>query len=213
MAPSRWLGGRRPRRCAALARLVTLTAVALIAACSGSDDVDQADATPTPDVAVSAPATSASEPAAGAQASPAAGPADSTIIGSDYAFDASDVTAGDSVGFVNESDVEAHEMIVMRVTDDAVTFEDIQQLLAEDPEGPPPEFLEEAGFAFAMPGETAEQTVTMEQGRYLLLCFIPQNTPPDVVADMMESSEPPAPPSDAGPPHVALGMVDLIEVE
>lgn len=39
-----------------------------------------------------------------------------------------------------------------------------------------------------MPGEPEEQTVAMDQGRYLLLCFIPQNTPPDVVADMMESS-------------------------
>jgi hypothetical protein len=64
-----------------------------------------------------------------------------------------------------------------------------------------------------MPGEPEEQTVAMDQGRYLLLCFIPQNTPPDVVADMLESSEPPAPSSDAGPPHVALDMVDLIEVE
>jgi len=201
------------RRRAALARLVALTAVALIAACSGSDDVDRADATPTPDIAVSAPAESASAPAADAQASPAAGPADSTITGSDYAFDAGDVAAGDTVGFVNESDVEAHEMVVMRVTDDAVTLEDIQQLLAEDTEGPPPDFLEEAGFAFAMPGETAPQTVTMEQGRYLLLCFIPQNAPPELVAEMMESSEPPSLPSEVGPPHVALGMVDLIDVE
>jgi plastocyanin len=72
-----------------------------------------------------------------------------------------DVSAGDTVEFVNDSDKEAHEMVVMRVTDDSVTLEDIQQqLLAEDSEGPPAEFLEEAGFAFAMPGETAEQTVT-----------------------------------------------------
>lgn len=202
----------RPRR-VALVRLVALVAVALATACSGSEDAAEADSTPAPDAAVSAPADTASAPADGGSPSQAAGPADATITGTDYAFNVGDVAAGDTVEFVNESDVEAHEMIVMKVTDDAVTLEEIQQLLAEDPEGPPPEFLEEAGFAFAMPGETAEQTVTMDQGRYLLLCFIPQNTPPDAVADMMESSEPPAPPSDAGPPHVALGMVDLIEVE
>lgn len=200
----------RPRQ-VALVRLVALVAVALATACSGSEDAGEADSTPAPDAAVSAPADTAS--ADGAGPSQAAGPADATITGTDYAFNADDVAAGDTVEFVNESDVEAHEMVVMKVTDDAVTFEEIQQLLAEDTEGPPPEFLEEAGFAFAMPGETAEQTVTMDQGRYLLLCFIPQNTSPDVAAEMMESSEPPAPPSDAGPPHVALGMVDLIEVE
>jgi plastocyanin len=51
-----------------------------------------------------------------------------------------DVSAGDTVEFVNDSDKEAHEMVVMRVTDDSVTLEDIQQLLAEDSEGPPAEF-------------------------------------------------------------------------
>lgn len=200
----------RPRRPALALALVV---VALATACSGSQEADPADSTPTPEPAVSAPADAASAPAGGASPSPAAGPADATITGSDFAFDAGDVAAGDTVEFVNDSDVEAHEMVVMKVTDDAVTLEEIQQLLAEDTEGPPPEFLEEAGFAFAMPGETAPQTVTMDQGRYLLLCFIPQNAPPEVVAEMMESSEPPALPSEVGPPHVALGMVDLIEVE
>jgi hypothetical protein len=79
--------------------------------------------------------------------------------------------------------------------------------------------LEEAGFAFAMPGETAEQTVTFEQGRYVLICFIPQNAPPDVVAEMIESagSEEPQVPSELqaelGPPHALAGMIHLFEVE
>jgi plastocyanin len=196
----------RPRR--VLAWLVALAAFAMAAACSGSEEAGSADSTPAPD-----PDPVASAPVDAASPMPSAAPADSTVTGTDYAFDATDVSAGDAVALVNESDVEAHEMVVMEVTDDAVTLEEIQQLLAEDTDAPPPDFLEEAGFAFAMPGETSDQTVRFGQGRYLLLCFIPQNAPPETVAQMMESSEPPELPSDAGPPHVALGMVDLIEVE
>jgi hypothetical protein len=51
------------------------------------------------------------------------------------------------------------------------------------------------------------------------VCFIPQNAPPDVVAEMIASagSEEPEVPSEPlsqlGPPHAAAGMIDLIEVE
>ncbi|CAN5890995.1 hypothetical protein BH23ACT10_BH23ACT10_16270 [soil metagenome] len=183
-------------------------AAVLLSACAGAADETGSAASPE-----SAPAVS--EPVAVDSEAGAAADADAIITGVDYAFDVGGVSAGDTVEFVNGSDVEAHEMVVMKVTDDTVTLEDIQTLLEEDPEGPPPEFLEEAGFAFAMPGETAEQTVTLDQGRYLLLCFIPQNAPPEMVAEMMqsESSEPPDLPSDVGPPHAVAGMIDLIEVE
>lgn len=196
--------GRRPLLVALMA------ALALLSACGGAADTsdEAASSEPAPPVA--------SEPASEPMTSEAAA-ADATITAVDYAFEVGDVAAGDTVEFVNGSEKEAHEMVVMEVTDDSVTLEDIQELLAQDTEGPPPEFLEEAGFAFAMPGETAEQTVTLDEGRYLLLCFIPQNAPPDLVAQMMESSEEPDIPSEVeaelGPPHVAAGMVDLIEVE
>lgn len=188
-------------------------AVLLLAACGGAEETadDTAQAAPSaPAVTVSEPAPTASEPAS-EQAE-----ADATVTGVDYAFEVGDVAAGDTVEFVNDSTEEAHEMVVMKVTDDSVTLEDIEQLLREDTEGPPPEFLEEAGFAFAMPGETAEQTVTVDEGRYLLLCFLPQGAPPEAVAEMMEStsSEEPEMPSELqGPPHALAGMVELIDVE
>ena len=189
-----------------------LVVVALLTACGGAADESG-------DVASSEPApATASEPASEPSTSEPA-EADATVTGVDYAFEVGDVAAGDTVEFVNGSEEEAHEMVVMEVTDDSVTLEDIQELLAEDTEGPPPEFLEEAGFAFAMPGETAGQTVTLDAGRYLLLCFIPQNAPPDLVAQMVEStaSEEPEIPSEVeaqlGPPHAVAGMVELIDVE
>jgi len=199
-------GSRRALLAATVLLLLVLTT-----ACGGAaEETAGADDASPQETVVSEPA---SEPAS----EPVAAEADATITGVDYAFEVGDVSAGDTVEFVNDSEEEAHEMVVMEVTDDSVTLEDIQELLAQDTEGPPPEFLEEAGFAFAMPGETAEQTVTLDEGRYLLLCFIPQNAPPDLVAQMMESSEEPEIPSEVeaelGPPHVAAGMVDLVEVE
>lgn len=200
----RWTAWRAVLLAAALALL--------LAACGGAAD-ETGDATepePEPEVEASEPAAVESEPAEAVAA-------DATITGVDYAFEVGDISAGDTVEFVNGSEDEAHEMVVMKVTDDTVTLDDITQLLQEDPEGPPPEFLEETGFAFAMPGETAEDTVTLDAGRYLLLCFIPTNAPPDVVAQMMQASEQPDIPSEVeaelGPPHAVQGMVDLIEVE
>lgn len=199
-----------PRRARVPATCALTAALLVLAACGGAQEASDSTPSPEPETVVSEPAESGSESAA----------ADATVTGVDYAFEVGDLSAGDTVDFVNDSDKEAHEMVVMRVTDDSVTLEDLQeQLLAEDSEGPPPDFLEEAGFAFAMPGETAEQTVTFEQGRYLLICFIPQNAPPDLVAEMIESagSEEPEVPSELaselGPPHAVAGMVDLIEVE
>jgi plastocyanin len=210
--PTNGTGGRIPPHMRRLQLPVALTvALALLSACGGADDSSGEAASSEP-----APAA-VSEPASEPMTSEPAAEADATITGVDYAFQVGDVSAGDTIEFVNGSDKEAHEMVVMKVTDDSVTLEDIQELIAEDTEGPPPDFLEEAGFAFAMPGETAEQTVTLDQGRYLLLCFIPQNAPPDLVAQMMESSEEPEIPSEVeaelGPPHAAAGMVDLVDVE
>lgn len=182
----------------------------LVAACGGAAEETGDAASPEAEPAISEPAVVESAPGTAAAA-------DATITGVDYAFEVGEISAGDTVEFVNGSEDEAHEMVVMKVTDDTVTLDDITQLLQEDPEGPPPEFLQETGFAFAMPGETAEQTVTLDEGRYLLLCFIPTNAPPDMVAQMMQSSEEPEVPSEVeaelGPPHAVQGMVDLIEVE
>ena len=212
--PDTTMGASR-RRARALAISMLMAALLLLAACGGAEEAGDAPS-PEPEPASEAVV---SEPADAGSPSAAPAEADATITGVDYAFEADDISAGDTVGFVNGSEKEAHEMVVMRVTDDSVTLEDIQQLLAQDSEAPPPEYLEEAGFAFAMPGETAEETVTFDQGRYLLLCFIPQNAPPDLVAEMIQSagSEEPQVPSELaselGPPHAVAGMIDLIEVD
>jgi hypothetical protein len=72
---------------------------------------------------------------------------------------------------------------------------------------------------FAAPGTTAEGTRTLEsEGRYVVLCFIPQG-----LTDMsvLEQLGPDANPEDlppeiqaimANPPHLALGMVQEFTV-
>jgi uncharacterized cupredoxin-like copper-binding protein len=208
--PDTTLGASR-RRARVLAICALLAALLLLAACGGAQEAGDSEPSPAPepDTVVSEPEEAGSEPVA----------VDATVTAVDYAFQVGDLSAGDTVEFVNDSEKEAHEMVAMRVTDDSVTLEDLQQMLLESSEGPPPDMLEEAGFAFALPGDTAEQTVTFDQGRYLMVCFIPQGAPPDMVAEMIESagSEEPEVPSELqgelGPPHALAGMIDLIEVE
>jgi plastocyanin len=208
--PDTTLGASR-RRARVLAICALLAALLLLAACGGAQEAGDSEPSPAPepDTVVSEPEEAGSEPVA----------VDATVTAVDYAFEVGDISAGDTVEFVNDSEKEAHEMVAMRVTDDSATLDDLQQMLLESSEGPPADMLEEAGFAFALPGETAEQTVTFEQGRYLVVCFIPQGAPPDMVAEMIESagSEEPEVPSELqgelGPPHALAGMIDLIEVE
>jgi uncharacterized cupredoxin-like copper-binding protein len=211
--PDTTMGASR-RRARTLAICALLAALLLLAACGGAQEASDSGPSPEPEseTVVSEPEEAGSEPG-----EPMA--ADTTVTAVDYAFEVDGISAGDTVEFVNDSEKEAHEMVAMRVTDDSATLEDLQQMLLESSEGPPADMLEEAGFAFALPGETAEQTVTFEQGRYLMVCFIPQGAPPDMVAEMIESagSEEPEVPSELqgelGPPHALAGMIDLIEVE
>lgn len=211
----RQISGRFGRlRVRSRAALVAASAFLLLAACSGAQQADEA-ASPAPEPEISAPAAAPSPPATSEATSE---PADATVSGVDYAFEVEDISAGDTVGFVNESDKEVHEMVVQRITDETVTLEDIQQLLEEDQEASPPAFLEDAGFAFAPPGETAAETVTLEAGRYLLLCFLPQGAPPELMAELMTASEEPELTAEQeeqlnGPPHATLGMLELVEVE
>ena len=65
--------------------------------------------------------------------------------------------------------------------------------------------MQDVGFAFAEPGATAAQTVTIgEPGDYLMVCFIPAGTTSLPSIDPNAS----APPSlGTGAPHFTLGML------
>jgi plastocyanin len=195
------------------ARLMAFSAIVLLTACSGAQQADEAESAP-PAAEASEPVAAASSPAATSAASEAA---DVTVSGVDYAFQVPEISAGDTIGFVNESDKEFHEMVVERVTDDSITLEDIQQALQQGEEGSEPTWVENVGHTFAAPGETGAPVGTpLDAGRYLFLCFVPQNAPPDVMAQLFAGEDLPSEQiADvmSGPPHAAVGMVELVEVE
>ena len=62
------------------------------------------------------------------------------------------------------------------------------------------------GIAFAFPGEIGQAVVDLTPGRYVAVCFLPENADPDMMMQMTgpDSSEPPG--ANFGPPHALLGM-------
>ncbi|MEX1296538.1 MAG: hypothetical protein AB1Z67_10235 [Candidatus Limnocylindrales bacterium] len=145
------------------------------------------------------------------------------VGGVEYAFTnlPTSVPAGTSLTFTNNG-AEVHEMVVVRIAD-GVT-ESVEELLAMEAEGRDPMaegLVEIVGDMplFAAPGTTAEGARTVEsEGRYVVLCFIPQG-----LTDMsvLEQLGPDANPEDmppeiqalmANPPHLALGMIQEFTV-
>jgi plastocyanin len=145
------------------------------------------------------------------------------VGGVEYAFTElpTSVPVGTSLTFTNNG-AEVHEMVLVRIAD-GVT-ESLEELLAMEAEGRDPMeegLVEMVGDMplFAAPGTTAEGTRTLEsEGRYVVLCFIPQG-----LTDMsvLEQLGPEANPEDmppevqaimANPPHFALGMIQEFTV-
>jgi hypothetical protein len=183
------------------ARLVAVAvtgAVALsLAACSDDD----ADTAPTVPIATSGSDTSAHVN-------------HQTVIvdGIDYGFEnlPAEVPAGTALTFRNTSDVEFHEMVVMRIPDEE--SRSVGQLAAL------PSDESDAIFAGAMPalvsvaapGEegmavVGDGTIT-EPGRYAVVCFIPVGADPAVVMEAMQSESSTPPDLGDGAPHISQGM-------
>ena len=142
------------------------------------------------------------------------------VAGIDYAFDdvPAEVEAGSSLTFTNESDVEVHEMIVMRVADDETrTLEELLEL----PDAEAEQVTEYVGMRVALPGEdgidpenpTATGGIALHApGRYVLLCFIPEGADPQAYRDAIEGESDGPPEVDGGPPHAAIGMASEVTV-
>jgi plastocyanin len=156
-------------------------------------------------------------------ASTGGAPATGTIevTGQDYSYSGiPDVVAsGAELTFTNASDVEVHEMMVVKVLD--IETRTIEELLAL-PESESESLVEFQGVLVALPGEDGSNpegegssiTVT-EAGRYAVVCFIPQGADPAIVAEAMESGAAAGGPPDLGEgtPHALLGMVAEFQVE
>ena len=145
------------------------------------------------------------------------------VTGVEYAYQGlpTSLPAGTALGFTNAG-AELHEMVLLRIGDD--TTESLEELLAMEAEGRDPmeeglvEFV--GGMPlFAAPGTAAEGTLPLDiEGRYVVLCFIPQGTTDMSALEFMgPDADPAAAPPEvqeimANPPHVALGMIQEFTV-
>lgn len=120
------------------------------------------------------------------------------VTAREYAFDGvQDQYSPGEYGFeLTNSGAEAHEMAVVKVKEgETRPIADIMQLPEEEQE----QAAEYIGGTVACPGKTAEALgLTLEQGRYSMICFNPVGLTPEVRKEGAE---------ELGPPHFSRGMV------
>ena len=119
--------------------------------------------------------------------------ADATITATDFAFATDGLKAGTSK-VLFENDGEEWHHVVAAPLEGETTVDDVKAYFQQEkPEGPPP-FNPEGVSTAIIPGGASEVSdLTLNPGRYALMCFISNRA--------------------GGPPHVALGMIEEAEVE
>ena len=135
----------------------------------------------------------------------------------DYGFEGlpDTVPTGTTITLKNESNVELHELVAIRLPDDeSRSADELMQL--------PPDELD-AFFPLvetviiAPPGADGfpvEGTGMLEEpGRYLVICAIPTGADPDEYIAAAAEAEGGPPEVAGGPPHLALGMYGEVVVE
>jgi hypothetical protein len=114
----------------------------------------------------------------------------------EFRFDEGEIGDG-NVAFraINVGD-QPHELVLAGIPADR-DLDDLISDLLELEEGPPPDYVEFVGVAFADPGESANLVLAepLGAGRYLMICFLPDTDDED------------------GTSHAALGMYDEFTVE
>ena len=131
--------------------------------------------------------------AAAASAPTPAAPRIVHVVGSDFAFEAPDtLPAGLTTFHLMNSGKELHQVMLLRLAA-GQSMADLQKDLQKmNPQAPPPPDLQVVGGPNpAPPGGTAEATVELTPGQYVLLCSIPS---PD------------------GKPHMMKGMMRALTV-
>jgi plastocyanin len=148
------------------------------------------------------------------------------VSGVDYAFVGlpTSVPVGTELTFRNDG-TEMHEMAVIHVLDETTPLEELMTMPEEESQA----LVEFVGFVSAMPGTSAEDSVTLDApGRYVALCFIPQGMDPAAfeaagvdLTQVDENTDPSDLPPEAqelfaslesNPPHMALGMIQEFRV-
>lgn len=208
--------------------LVAATAMVGAVAC-GEDEEPEADATTAATTeatattaateAATATAEATEEATATSEATETASGESIEVTGVDYAFEGlpETIEAGTTLTFVNGSEGEFHEMVVIAIPDGEERS--VEELVALPPEESDAIFanVEPALVAVAMPGEPGmpvlgDGTIS-EAGRYAVVCFIPTGADPEAVAAAMQSGGEGPPELEGGAPHVANGMWAELTVE
>lgn len=123
---------------------------------------------------------------------------DAEIVADEFSFETSGLQPGTNrFEFRNAGD-EPHHAIAVPMRDGA-TIDEVTAFFESEGQGqgqsqgpPPVAFGQEVGTAVIEGGKSQIAELELEQGRYALVCFIQNRA--------------------GGPPHVALGMVDELEV-
>ncbi|HEX2161623.1 MAG TPA: hypothetical protein VHF88_07365 [Thermoleophilaceae bacterium] len=120
---------------------------------------------------------------------------DATITAKDFSFEASGIKPGMNRFTFENTGKELHHLIAMPINEGA-TFAEVEKLFKsnEEPKGPPPvDFENGVGTAVIDGGQAQIAELEFKKGKYALVCFITNRA--------------------GGPPHVAMGMIDELDVK
>ena len=134
------------------------------------------------------------------------------VDGIDYGFEnlPAEIPSGTMLTFTNASDVEAHEMVVIRIPDtETRSVEELTTLSEEETDAIFADVMP-ALVTVAAPGEEGtpvlgDGTIT-EPGRYAVICSFPIGADPQAVMDAMQTESSGPPSLGDGPPHFTAGM-------
>jgi len=119
---------------------------------------------------------------------------DASITAKDFSFEASGLKAGANRLTFENTGKELHHVIAMPLAKGS-TIADAEKFLTSEqgPSGPPPvDFENGVSTAVIDGGQEQIAELDFERGKYALVCFITNR--------------------DGGPPHVAMGMIDEVDV-
>ncbi|MEM9564073.1 MAG: hypothetical protein AAGA93_15745 [Actinomycetota bacterium] len=138
------------------------------------------------------------------------------VVGVDYAFEGlpDELAAGSEIVFRNESEVEVHEFVALRLDDG--DDRSAAELLALPPDQLGPMLGGASSVIIAPPaadgtatdGFVVEGTATLDDpGRYVIFCLIPTGADPEAYLAAAAEAEGGPPDVPGGPPHAVEGMV------
>jgi hypothetical protein len=120
---------------------------------------------------------------------------DATITAKDFSFESSGIEPGANRVTFENTGKELHHLVALPINKGS-TIEDVKKFATSEgePQGPPPvDFENGVGTAVIDGGQAQVAELEFKKGKYALLCFITNR--------------------DGGPPHVAMGMVNELDVK